>query len=241
MILLAIDRGNTNTKLGVFSGSVLLEAVSATDEKLKERVHHLFSKHLISHGIISSVRNDDFDINQYAPRAIEVFRPDAGSAFPFSIAYENKNTIGFDRLANAAGAIKRLPGKNTLVVDCGTCTTYTLVEHGVLKGGAIAPGISMRLKALNYYTGKLPLLERSDELATVPGTSTEGSIRAGAELAAILETDALINEFSNKTPELSVLLTGGGMSFFEQHLKSAIFAAPYLTLEGLHEIYTLNK
>lgn len=241
MTLLAVDRGNTFTKLGIFSQSILQEAVSLSDAQLKAELHRLMEKHHPTDVIISSVRNDDFDLKKIGGDGLNVLVPNSDSKFPFKIDYQNKQTIGFDRLANACGAVKRFSKKNVLVVDCGTCTTYTLVQDNTLLGGAIAPGITMRLKALNHFTGRLPLLERKNELPEVPGQSTEGSIRAGAELAAILETDALIERFGNKTADLIVLLTGGGMSFFEQHLKSPTFAAPYLTLEGLHEIFLLNK
>ncbi len=241
MKLLAVDRGNTNTKLGVFVDSSLKEVTSLKDEEIGEGLNRLINQFEVEEAVLSSVRNDSFEIEAFTTRPLNVFRPDSNSIFPFKIEYSNKQNIGFDRLANTCGAIKRNPDKNSLVVDCGTCITYSLLEKGIFKGGAIAPGITMRFKALNHFTGRLPLVERTDKLKEVPAQSTENSIHLGVELAIILETDALIAEFCNKTPDLNVLLTGGSMVFFEQHLKSATFAAPYLTLEGLHEIFTLNK
>lgn len=241
MVLLTIDQGNTFTKLGVFSGETLKEAVSVNDLSLESEMARLINNHDVTNAVLSSVRKTSESLHDLVPTNVPLFLPNSSSRFAFEINYQNKENIGFDRLANASGAVKKMPKKNILVVDCGTCITYTLLTNSVLKGGAIAPGITMRLKALNYYTGRLPLLERSDKLSDIPGQSTEGSIRVGAELGAVLETDALITLFCSKTPELNVILTGGGMSFFERHLKSTTFAAPYLTLEGLHEIFLLNN
>lgn len=241
MSLLAIDRGNTFTKLGVFTDSVLSHVVSVSDKDFANSLNQLLDNYSVRNIIISSVRETSFDLSAFTEKKIPVLSPDSNANFPFEIDYENKSGIGMDRLANAAGAVARFGNKNVLVVDCGTCITYTLVVNNIFKGGVISPGVEMRLKALNYYTGRLPLVKRGTHLPELPGNSTEGSIRAGTELAAILETQGLIEQFRNNTKELNVLLTGGGMSFFEQHLKSAIFAAPYLTLEGLHEIFIRNK
>jgi len=45
MTLLTVDRGNTFTKLGIFSQSTLQEAVSAADATLEEELHRLIEKY----------------------------------------------------------------------------------------------------------------------------------------------------------------------------------------------------
>ena len=47
-------------------------------------------------------------------------------------------------------------------------------------------------------------------------------------------------EFSLKYKDLKIILTGGDHSFFADHLKSSIFAAPDLTLWGLNKILQYN-
>lgn len=239
--ILVVDRGNTFTKIGVFTPKGMIDFASVSDAELSETLNKLLNQYFIEESIISTVREEEFSLTAYTERAIAVYQPNANTRYPFEIDYDNGGKLGMDRLANAAGAIKKLGRKNILVLDCGTCNTYTLITNGILKGGSIAPGIDMRFKALNHYTGKLPRLEHQMDLPALPGKSTEQSIRTGVELAAILETDAMIAHYSNISPDLTVLITGGDRSFFERHLKSPIFAAPYLTLEGLHEIYILNK
>jgi type III pantothenate kinase len=238
--ILVVDRGNTFTKLGVFKSNELVDYSTVNDAQLTEALDRIIGQHQIQEAILSSVREDEFDLAQHTAQAISVYKPNPTTRYPFEIDYANAASLGMDRLANAAGAYKKFGKKNMLVVDCGTCTTYTLLLSGTMCGGTIAPGIDMRFKALNHYTGKLPLIEHLDDLPTLPGSSTEMSIRTGVELAAILETDAMIAHYSNISQDLTVLITGGDRAFFERHLKSPIFAAPYLTLEGLHEIYILN-
>jgi type III pantothenate kinase len=50
----------------------------------------------------------------------------------------------------------------------------------------------------------------------------------------------MINRFKIDFPDLKVILTGGDSTFFEQHVKNAIFAAPNLILDGLHTVYQHN-
>jgi type III pantothenate kinase len=238
--ILVVDRGNTFTKLAVFVSDEMLDYATLKDAQLKETLDQFIGQHAIREAIISTVREDKFDLSSYTSQVLSIYKPNPATRYPFEINYTNAASLGMDRLANAAAACKKFGRKNLLVVDCGTCTTYTLLIDGVLQGGTIAPGIDMRFKALNHFTGKLPRLEHLSDLPTLPGRSTEMSIRTGVELAAILETDAIIAHYSNISQDLTVLITGGDRSFFERHLKSPIFAAPYLTLEGLHEIYILN-
>jgi len=106
-----------------------------------------------------------------------------------------------------------------------------------LQGGSITPGIHMRLNALHTYTGALPLIPlRKDWTTDVVGKNTQGSIESGVLQGILHETEGMVAHYRELFPQLIVIITGGDTSFFEKHLKSSIFAAPYLTHEGLHEI-----
>ena len=72
---------------------------------------------------------------------------------PIKIDYNN--SIGNDRICNAVAADNLFPGKNILVIDFGTATTYTLVSEKILKGGIISPGI---LTAFNSLKDKTSLI-----------------------------------------------------------------------------------
>jgi len=238
---LVVDQGNSFTKVAFFSGEKMLLHFSLNDVTLVDELTAPMAEFQPAALIFSSVRSDKSELQKklfsFNIRMVELT---SECSLPFEVEYATAHTLGGDRLANAAGAIKRFGGKNCLIVDFGTCITYSLVVDKKFKGGAISPGIGMRLKALNHYTGRLPLVEHGITLPAMTGRSTEDSIRAGVERAAVLEVQSMINEYCSENADLNVLLTGGGMTFFEPHLKSPIFAAPYLTLEGLHEILLIN-
>src|SRR5690606_27467864 len=79
--------------------------------------------------------------------------------FPLQIDYKTPHTLGQDRIACAAGAIKEFQDANILVIDLGTCIKYNVINNKTFVGGAISPGLQMRYKALHHFTGKLPLLD----------------------------------------------------------------------------------
>lgn len=239
-VQLAIDRGNTLTKLSVSDGKNLLEIRTASDENLANEIAKLLSCYSIEKTIFSDVRDG------YANEEIKKLLPEAllmvghTLKFPFSISYTTPETIGHDRLANMAGACALQPGRNVLVIDFGTCTTYSLLLEGTFAGGSISPGRAMRFKALHHFTGKLPFIEPTPEQKNLLGTSTAGSIQSGVDHAIVLETEAMISAYRNQYNNLEVIITGGDYSFFENSLKSATFAEPQLTQIGLHEILRQN-
>lgn len=241
MLRLVIDQGNSYSKVSLFEDGQMLSHQSLDDDLLTPEIHKIFQKSRISSAIFSTVRkNSDRD---FIPKDSEVHVLEMNSSLklPFTSNYQTPLTLGNDRLANAAGAIRKFPERNVLVVDCGSCITYSLVLKNIFYGGTIAPGIQMRFKSLNHFTGRLPFIKPSGVLPSLVGDSTENSIRSGVELAIIAETDAMIEMYCSKIDNLIVLITGGSIQFFEEYLKTPIFAAPYLTPEGLHEILLLNE
>ncbi len=238
---LAIDRGNSFTKLSVSDNGLLDKTISLTDAQLEKELPKFLAATNPTAIIISDVR-DTFPFEKFLPDSVcETLRLTPTLKLSFSIDYETPETLGADRLANISGAMAQMPGKNLLVIDCGTCITYSLLFQNAFIGGSIAPGRRMRFQALHKFTGMLPEVEVSDSLTRLAGQSTAESIQSGVQRAILLETDAMIHAYHEQYEELQVILTGGDYSFFENNLKSRIFALPELTRIGLHEILRNNR
>jgi len=228
-----IDQGNTVTKLAVFDKGQITEVKRFSDPNAQFQIQDYILSQDLKNGIVCSVRKNKLVLGTFENSVLEFSH--ATKLF-FKLDYKTPNTLGLDRIANAAAVIKMSTGNNHLIVDFGTCTTYSLVTNGVFVGGAISPGLGMRYRALSHYTAGLPLVDMSQTaLQDVIGKSTEGSIKAGVEAAGLLEIDAMIEKYCSLYSELNVIGTGGNMPFFESHLKSTIFAVPNLTLLGLYE------
>lgn len=212
-----------------------------TDQELEYTLETELRKQLPHSAIVASVRESVESLYELLSKKTKLIIVSPNLQFPFNIGYKTPETLGADRLANAAGAWRHFGNKNCLVVDCGTCITYTLINSGSLEGGAISPGLKMRLAALNEFTGKLPLVSYIENWPEMVGRTTENAILSGVLRAIIIETDGMISQYCSEFSDLTVILTGGMQHFFEAHLKSPIFAAPFLTPEGLHEILLLNE
>lgn len=230
-----IDQGNTTTKAGLFVDGKLVDHLRV--EKGQEQ--HLLDwiKESGSRGgIVSSVRKDKGQalLDQLGSEAVRMHQE---IPLPFGNDYRTPKTLGVDRLANCAGALRLMPTNTLLIVDCGSCLTATYIENGRLQGGSISPGLRMRFEALAAFTGQLPHLAPSDQSIERIGKSTEESILSGVQCGVLAEIEEIIAHYCSINKALSVIITGGDASYFVPRLKSPIFAEPFLTLMGLHEIY----
>ena len=137
------------------------------------------------------------------------------------------------------GAKAACPNKPVLVIDAGTAITYDYAtEKGVYMGGGISPGMSMRFRALNEFTARLPMVAFSEDPALV-GDSTESCIQSGVQWGTLAEIDRIITYYKEEiSPEVQVFLTGGDSGYFENHLKNLNFADSNLVLKGIHYILT---
>ncbi|OQY00109.1 MAG: hypothetical protein B6I20_09250 [Bacteroidetes bacterium 4572_117] len=161
---------------------------------------------------------------------------DEHTKLPIVNKYKTSATLGKDRIAAIVGAHTIFPDTNVLVFDAGTALTIDFVSaKGEFCGGNISPGLTMRFKALNYYTNKLPLV-KSEDFFPLIAKSTKKAIIAGVQNGLIFEIDGYISEFKQKYNDLNVILTGGDSFFFAHKLKNPIFAEPFLTAIGLNRI-----
>ena len=236
---LILDIGNTRTKAAVFEGESLLEHLTvtgSTTDRLEALVRLFGPFHST---MISSVSGEEpeLDENSFG----KIVRVRGGLRLPVKVTYKTPESLGADRLANAVGAWHLNPGRNSLVIDTGTCIKYDLITaDGCYPGGIISPGIGMRFKALHKFTGKLPALKHNGLIPSLTGQSTDGSIRSGVVNGAIAEAEGLTFRFSEEYNPLDIILTGGDAGLFEGTLKSPIFVAPHLTLTGLKVILDHN-
>ena len=136
--------------------------------------------------------------------------------------------------------VSLLKTENGLCIDIGTCIKFDLVtKKGHYKGGSISPGIDLRYKSLNDYTGKLPLLSNKSNTGLV-GNDTETSIQSGVMNGMNAEIYGLIKMYSKQISDLTFFMTGGDARYFDFDSKNDIFADENLTLIGLYEVYKYN-
>lgn len=238
---LVIDIGNTRIKLAVFNDYDLMFNVPL-DELKVDHLQLLVDEYpQLNKAILSSVRDYPDEVRHFLSSSFSHFIEFSHlTPVPVVNLYKTPETLGVDRLAAAIGASCLFPGENLLVIDAGTAVTYDLVtKNNEYLGGNISPGLGIRFKALNHFTGKLPLVTPQMEFPPM-GTDTESAIRAGVQLGLIFEAEQTIQYFNTIYANLRVILSGGDAEFFDKNLKNTIFVQFNLALYGLNKVLEYN-
>ncbi len=236
--VLSIDAGNTSIKAGWFINGQLNSVKRFSIKNLKEFEKWL--KNIPNYDAILSSVLSDTDTNKLKSNVDNCHLITSDTDFPIKLDYTTRGTLGIDRICNAVYANAHSKTKHAVTIDIGTCVKFDLIDtSGHYLGGSISPGIHLRYKALNDYTGKLPLI--SNKTATnLVGTSTDSCIHSGVINGLRGELSSMMNEYRDLFKSLTFFMTGGDASSFELVSKNDIFADENLTLRGLYEIYKHN-
>lgn len=241
MINLVIDIGNSRTKIALFNQHDLMFNLQV-DRLTTDHVKMLKDEYAqLNKAILSSVKPDDDALKLFLAENFGQFTElSEQTSLPIENLYETPETLGKDRLAAAIGANEFFPDQNLLVIDAGTAITYDLVsEKNQFIGGSISPGLEMRFKALNQFTGKLPLVSYQDDWQMI-GRNTTEAIRAGVQNGMLSEIAQTIEYFNRNYQNLQIVMTGGDSIFFDKKLNYSIFVHFNLTLIGLNRILEHN-
>lgn len=234
---LVLDIGNTHTKFAFFRNGNMECATSNEDE-----LEVLIEKFPPTRCIISETGKNEKVLMLLKAKNIPMLRFHSALKLSIRNLYETPETLGNDRIAGVVAATALFPTQAVLKIDFGTCITFDVVnEKGEFLGGCIAPGLQMRLNAMHHFTQKLPqLLFDEHTLLSLTGRNTSQSMLSGALLGAVCEVDAFIERYKQQFTNLNVVVTGGHCNWVAARMENRIFARPYLVLEGLDQILTLN-
>ncbi len=239
---LCIDQGNSRTKVAIFDsdGKVVNDWMFRSQDFHSSHVEKIFKfANNISASIISSVINIDPAVVNTLNRLSQHFVLfDSKTPVPIANHYATPHTLGQDRMAAAVGACELLPNKNLLVIDLGSAVTYDYVSAtDGFMGGNIAPGLKMRLRALRYFTGKLPKVETTEnELIPLFGDNTRDAMAAGVVNGLCFEIMGYMHELKERIGDIKVVLTGGNATYFRERLPNDIVFERRLVLIGLNRI-----
>ena len=233
---LIADIGNNSAKFFLFNGEQMLLHTRRNDAS-----YGVISEWNEQFGIDRIIVSTVIDLteeqkNEFQSVGCPVLWFNSTISTPLKVEYATPHTLGSDRIAAAVGAWNERPCNNILVIDAGSAITIDFVtRQGIYKGGNIAPGIKMRLKALHEFTGRLPLIEKEGDTPAF-GYDTETAIRSGVISGICHEIDGYINEFKEKYGDVLVFLTGGDEKTLKNRIKNRIFADKYLVAKGLNRI-----
>jgi type III pantothenate kinase len=237
---LCLDFGNTRKKAAIFNNKEIKEAVVLNDDA-NTSIQSLLDQFKPDKSILSSVIDHNPEIETLLAAQTKFHKLSHLTKLSFTTPVGKPETIGTDRLALAAAAVHFYPKKNNLIIGLGTCITYNFInKFHEFMGGAISPGMEMRLKSLNSYTAKLPLV-KADSNAPLIGYDTNTNILSGVVIGMAMEIDGMIDAYQQKFGNFNVALTGGDLAHLAPHLKNKIFADPDLIFKGLYAISETNN
>ncbi len=235
---LVIDIGNSRIKSAIFNRKKLIWHGDSAKQLSKK----LLKQYEVKHTLVCNVSGKTFSFIQFLKKQTDYIELTDRTPLPIKNKYETPKTLGKDRLAAAVGFASLFPKTDLLVIDMGTCITCDFVNSkNEFLGGAILPGIEMRLKAMHQFTGNLPLVKKGNSKNKLLGRNTKDALLAGGVTATVFEIESIINGYKLRYEKLRVGVTGGDSTFFAAEFKKGIFANPHLVLIGLNEILEYNR
>jgi type III pantothenate kinase len=256
-MLLCLDIGNTQIHGGVFEGDTLrcqfrksTPNLGSTDEV------GIFLRAVLRENGVEPRAIERVALCSVVPSALhpvrgaskqyfhqEPFILQAGVKTGLKVRYRNPLEVGADRIAGSLAAAQLHPGRNLIVVDCGTATTFDVVTAaGDYLGGVILPGVGISAETLASRTAKLPRVEITRP-ETVLGRSTAESIQSGlyhGHVGAIRHLVAGLTAENFPADPPVVVGTGGFAKMLEsERLFDAL--VPELVLLGIKHAESLNR
>jgi type III pantothenate kinase len=250
-MLLVIDVGNTNTKIGVCEGDRLLVSWTLTTRREQTADEYgvfagtLLGTRGISPGDIEAVAISNVvpPVQQALERMAEQYfgvtalsvEPGVTTSIPLDV--DNPRDVGPDRIVAVVAAVATY-GAPLIVVDLGTATRFDCVNaRGAFIGGAIAPGIAVAVDALLNRAARLFRVELVRPKEAI-GRNTVTNIQSGMVYGYAGLVDGLVERMKTEMGGApKVIATGGLAPLIADVARSIEHVDPDLKLRGLRLIY----
>lgn len=256
-MLLALDVGNTNTKLGLYrldgwtlaAHWRLTTPRSQTVDEYGALFINLFQMKgidpaAVKHVIISSVVPPvDFTLRQMCKTYfhVEPMFVDSSMDTGMPLLVDYPSELGADRLAYSVGAYARYGGPS-IVVEFGTATKFEAIsERGEYLGGVIAPGLGLSADALFARAAKLSRVDIKRP-AKVIGANTIAHVQSGLYYGYIGLVDGILERMIAEMGVKPKIVASGIMAHLIASGSRYIAEIDdMLTLDGLRILFERNR
>ncbi len=254
-LLLLIDIGNTNTKIGLAQGDFILhyfvlptnlqETADTFGFKVVDLCRYLLIvPEDIQAWIVSSVVPPlDYVIRKAGEiySKCRVYFVPIDISLPLKNRYAHPEEVGADRLVTAYAARNLFSSSALIVIDFGTATTLECIQGWDYLGGFICPGILSSLGALGGKTAKLPRISLDLSSSNLEiGTSTATSMSYGFIFGFASMVEGLYLHLKRYLKnDITVVATGGFAKKIQPVCSCIQKVREDLLLQGLVMAYKL--
>ncbi|MFA6866027.1 MAG: type III pantothenate kinase [Clostridia bacterium] len=253
-MILLMDVGNTNIKIGLANdkktvkfwriatdttrtadefGMTLLDLLAVNNYKFSD------VEGIIISSVVPSINYTLEHMCSYYFKCKPIM---VGQNINTCIKIDYANGLGGDRIVNAVAAYENYGGP-IIIVDCGTATTFGMVNaEGVFVGGMIAPGIKASMESFARTAAKLPRIELVKP-ENVVGKDTISNMQSGLIYGFTGLTSYIVNQIKQQPgfAGAKVVATGGMSQLITQIDDKFIdIIDRALSLKGLLILYKLN-
>jgi type III pantothenate kinase len=255
-VLLAVDIGNTNVKLGTFVGQELTATWRLETDSVR-----MPDEYAVVLDWLLRRRGWSFDdltgisLSSTVPAMVPIFRELASNYLPsgapflevkatadagVTIAIDNPQEMGPDRIIDALAAMHlyRVPA---IIIDFGTATTFDAIDgQGRLLGMALAPGLRTAMDGLFQRAARLSRIELEPPREVI-GRNTVAALRSGWIYGYVGLVEGLVNRIKAELgPDTLVIATGGLADYVLSETQVVDVHDPTLTLKGLRLYFERN-
>ncbi len=254
-MILAMDIGNTNIKVGLFEGETMTHYWRISTNKMYSSDEYgMILTNLFHNGGADMEKVEGIIISSVVPTVNFTIEHMCSTYFHqvplflvpgiktgISVRYENPRELGSDRIANAVAAYHEY-GAPVITIDFGTATTFGVVDDGgAFLGGCICPGIKLASEALGSGTAKLPRFELTKPEHVI-GKTTLGNLQSGMYYGYAGLVQNLIHKIQKELgKKATVVATGGMAQMMAEETGDIQIVDGTLTLKGLRLIWERNQ
>lgn len=254
-MLLTVDIGNTNIKVGAWDGDRLVfvsrmhtNILRTTDEyavqlldvfRLNECNSTQFDGAILS-SVVPPLSSVFQRAVEYVIQSKRVFHVSPGLKTGLNIKIDAPATLGADLVAAGVAAVSKFP-LPCAFISFGTATSIFCIDGDAnFIGGTVSPGVNISLEALSLRTAQLPHISL-DEPGPIIGKNTVESMKSGIVYGTAAMIDGMIARIREEMEaDVKVVAFGGIASSIAKYCREEIVLDDNLVLEGLKIIYHKN-
>lgn len=248
-MLLTLDVGNTETKLGCFDAGSTAPSPTwrvTTEVRRTPDEYGVFFTNLFATGGVDAAAIDAVAIASVVPKLDPVLesvcrryldvtpvflRAHTQTLIPVRTEYPAES--GADLVAAAIGGRARY-GAPLIVVCFGTATAFVAISPaGEYLGVSIAPGIATSLDALVGRTAKLPQIALETPRRAI-GRNTQEGLQSGVVFGFVGQAEAIVSRMREELGAVAPVVATGGLADIVARQTAIIGTVdPHLSMTGL--------